>query len=170
MDVLFTILLRSQDISLIWRFSGEILKTDEEIGVKIFTSITSPSLKPRMVLDHLRNFPKSLQTYIEFLIREQKDCDDSYHTQLALIYVEDIVKQGDLHRTSPSRRMTVNKLRSLLRTSPKLDLAKLSVSLDTTVFPHEHAIVCGRLGNHAAAIDTFINNLQVRNLNKIKIV
>lgn len=151
---------RSQDVSLIWRFSGEILKIDEEAGVKIFTSTILPSLKPRAVLDHLRHFPRSLQTYLEFLIREKKDDEEAFHTQLALIYIDDI-SQGDKNRTSPSHRMTVNKLRSLLRTSPKLDLIKLSDTLDSPVFPYEHAIVCGRLGNHAAAINTFINNLKV---------
>jgi hypothetical protein len=155
-------LLRCGDISLIWRFSGEILKRDEEMGAKIFTSENIPAVKPRSVIDYLRNYPKSLRIFLEFLIEKKID-EESVHTQLAMMYIDDI-KRSDLNRNSPGHRMTINKLRSLLRTSQKLELVKLLEILDTPCFPHEHAIVCGRLGQHSTAINTFINYLKVVNL------
>jgi hypothetical protein len=155
-------LLRCGDISLIWRFSGEILKRDEEMGAKIFTSEKIPAVKPRAVIDYLRNYPKSLRIFLEFLIEKKID-EESVHTQLAMMYIDDI-KRSDLNRNSPGHRMTINKLRSLLRTSQKLELVKLLEILDTPGFPHEHAIVCGRLGQHSTAINTFINYLKVVNL------
>ena len=157
-----TFLIRCGDISLIWRFSGEILKRDEEMGAKIFTSERIAAVKPRAVMDHLRNYPKSLRIFLEFLIEKKID-EESVHTQLAMMYIDDI-KRSDLNRNSPDHRMTINKLRSLLRTSQKLELVKLLEILDTPCFPHEHAIVCGRLGQHSAAINTFINYLKVVNL------
>ena len=152
-------LIRCGDISLIWRFSGEILKRDEEMGAKIFTSEKLTTVKPRAVIDYLRNYPKSLRIFLEFLI-EKKIEEESVHTQLAMMYIDEI-NRSDLNRNSPGHRMTINKLRSLLRTSQKLELVKLLEILDTPCFPHEHAIVCGRLGQHSAAINTFINYLKV---------
>ena len=151
---------RSEDISLIWRFSGDILKKDEAIGAKIFTSEKFASIKPRVVIDYLRSYPLSLRTYLEFLISEKRDDDESVHSQLAMMYIDDI-KASAANSNSPKHRMTVNKLRSLLRSSKKLELTKLYNILDTSCFPHEHAIVCGRLGHHSTAINTFINNLKV---------
>ncbi|XP_046645269.1 transforming growth factor-beta receptor-associated protein 1-like [Daphnia pulicaria] len=151
-------LTKCGDISLIWRFSGEILKRDEEMGAKIFTSEKIPAVKPRAVIDYLRNYPKSLRIFLEFLIEKKID-EESVHTQLAMMYIDDI-KRSDLNRNSPGHRMTINKLRSLLRTSQKLELVKLLEILDTPGFPHEHAIVCGRLGQHSTAINTFINYLK----------
>lgn len=116
---------------------------------------------PRAVIDYLRNYPKSLRIFLEFLV-EKKNDEESVHTQLAMMYTDDI-SGSDLNRNSPAHRMTINKLRSLLRTSQKLELKKLLEVLDTHCFPHEHAIVCGRLGQHSNAINTFIGLLQVIN-------
>lgn len=147
-------------MALVWRFSGDILKIDEEIGATIFTSQSLSFIKPRAVIDFLRNYHRSLRIFLEFLIREKNDEDESVHTQLAFIYIDEITN-SDVDCGSPYYRMTVNKLRSLLRTSKKLDLSKLSNTLNSPSFPHEHAIVCGRLGQHSIAINTFINKLKV---------
>ncbi len=136
------------------------MKKDEDIGAKIFTTEKLTFIKPRSVIDYLRNYPRSLRIYLEFLINDNKYDDESVHTQLAIMYIDDI-KATDPNRSSPAHRMTVNKLRSLLRSSQKLELSKLSDILDTPCFPYEHAIICGRLGHHSTAINTFINNLQV---------
>ncbi|KAK4002769.1 hypothetical protein OUZ56_004571 [Daphnia magna] len=151
-------LMKCGDISLVWRFSGEILKRDEEIGAKIFTSEKLACVMPRAVIDYLRNYPRSLRIFLEFLVDKKND-EESVHTQLALMYIDDINCTG-LNHNNPSHRLTTNKLRSLLRTSQKLELTKLLEKLNTPGFPHEHAIVCGRLGQHSAAINTFINLLQ----------
>ena len=112
------------------------------------------------MIDYLRSYPLSLRTYLEFLISEKRDDDESVHSQLAMMYIDDI-KASAANSNSPKHRMTVNKLRSLLRSSQKLELTKLYNILNTSCFPHEHAIVCGRLGHHSTAINTFINNLKV---------
>lgn len=55
----------------------------------------------------------------------------------------------------------MNRLRALLRTSTRLDLARVSRALAATPhLPHESAIVCGRLGDHRAAVEIFIHQLQ----------
>ena len=100
--------------------------------------------------------------FLEFLVNDKKgDEGSAVQTQLAILYIEEIGR-SDPQRNSPGQRLTVNKLRSLLRTAQMLDLAKLSVILQTPRFPHEYAIVCGRLGHHSAAIKIFIEQLQVR--------
>lgn len=145
---------------MIWRYSGEILKRDAEIGAKIFISDYTVSAQQRAVIDFLRNFPQSLRIFLEHLVTEKKEDDESVHTQLALLYIDDI-SNPDVNSNSPVHRMKVNKLRSLLRTSSRLDLLKLRNMLDSSRFPHEHAIICGRLGHHSVAINIFINQLKV---------
>lgn len=99
--------------------------------------------------------------FLEFLVNEKKGEEGAaVQTQLAILYIEEIGR-SDPQRNSPGQRLTVNKLRSLLRTAQMLDLARLSGILQTPRFPHEYAIVCGRLGHHSAAIKIFIEQLQV---------
>ena len=158
----FYLIYRTGDFGLIWRFSGEILKMDSTIGAGIFTELfrsTNPSVKPSAVIEFLKPFSPSLKIFLEFLVSAKKGDDTSVQTQLAVMYIDEI-NLSDPQRNSPGQRLTVNKLRSLLRTSSGLDLARLSTILHTPRFPHEYAIVCGRLGQHAAAIKIFIEQLK----------
>lgn len=117
-------------------------------------------MKPGVVVEHLTSYPQSLRIFLEFLIAEKKDDDEAVHNQLAMMYINDL-NQLDSPRSSPGYRATVNKLRSLLRTSKRIDLSRLTEILKTPRFPHEYAIVCGRLGQHSSAITIFIEQLKV---------
>lgn len=131
-------------------------------GGRIFTELfrtPDVTLKPSAVIEYLTPFPQSLKIFLEFLVNEKKGDDPSIQTQLALMYIDEI-NSSDPQRNSPGQRSTVNKLRSLLRSSRGLDLAHLSIVLQTPRFPHEYAIVCGRLGQHSAAIKIFIDQLK----------
>ena len=119
----------------------------------------NPAIKPDAVCEFLKHHHQCLGLFLEFLVNEKMPNHESIHTRLALHYINDI---ADKITNSPSKRMTVNKLRSLLRTSASLDLNHLSSFLNDSIFPHESAIVCGRLGDHTAAINIFVNKLQVR--------
>lgn len=151
---------------MIWRFSGDILKLDQIVGSKIFidlfrSSDTATYVKPGAVIEFLTDFPQSLKAFLEFLVNEKKGEDGALvQTKLALLYIDEIAR-SDPQRNSPGQRLIVNKLRSLLRTAQGLDLARLSSVLQTPRFPHEYAIVCGRLGHHSAAIEIFIKQLKV---------
>lgn len=145
-----------------WRYNAEILKKDEILGANVFVTLVRqvPSVKADSVVDYLRSYPSALRSFLEFLVgskiaEEAAFVDD----ELAVLYIKEM-KASDPQRTSPAHRMTVNRLRSLLRTSKKLDLKMLLNFLDSQRFPHEYAIVCGRLGQHPEAIDIFINRLQ----------
>jgi len=160
--IIIFLFYRTGDISLVWRFSGDILKKDEVVGARIFTELfrTSITIKPGVVVEYLTNYPLSLRIFLEFLIAEKKDDDEAVHNQLAMMYIDDL-NRLDSPRNSPGYRATVNKLRSLLRTSQRLNLSRLSDTLNKQRFPHEYAIVCGRLGHHSSAIEIFINQLKV---------
>ncbi len=123
-------------------------------------------MKPTAVIEYLSDLPQSLKMLLEFLVNEKKGEEvAAVQHQLATLYIEKIGRL-DAQRNSPGQRLTVNKLRSLLRTAQMLDLARLSGIIQTPRFPHECAIVCGRLGRRSAAIKIFIEQLQVRYLNE----
>lgn len=157
------ILCSSADITLIWKFSGEILKKDQLLGAKIFIDLFQDGSKLPLaaVCDHLDSYPISLKAFLEFLVNEKQIKEESVTSRLAIVYINEINLLQKQDSSSPGQRMTVNKLRSLLRTSKSLDLPRLLDLLDASTFPHEHAIVCGRLGQHSAAINIFIVKLQV---------
>ena len=154
---------RLGDVSLIWKFSGDILNEDPLRGAKIFNDwflVHDDAAKTvnhiRAVCDYLHNFPASLGNFLEFLVSHLKlENSEFAHTQLALHYIDQIGK------TSQIQRSTVNSLRCLLRTSSCLDLNKLKEALkEHKQLPHEQAIVYGRLGDHTTANEIFINELQ----------
>lgn len=153
---------RSADIALIWKFSGEILKKDHLLGAKIFINLIQDggTLPLAAVCDHLDSYPASLKAFLEFLVNEKRNEEETISSRLAIMYINEI-SQPQKQDSSPGQRMTVNKLRCLLRTSKNLELPRLLDLLNASTFPHEHAIVCGRLGQHSAAINIFIVKLQV---------
>ena len=163
--IIFILILKQRigDVGLIWRFSGEILKRDESVGAKIFTSLFengSTTIGIDAVCEHLKPFPGGLRVFLEYLVDGKKSDEKSVHTRLAFVYIE-AISSAEKGTTSPKQRMAINKLRCLLRTSKSLELDRLLETLNTPLFPHEYAIICGRLGQHSAALDIFIVKLQV---------
>ena len=148
---------------MIWKFSGEILKKDQLVGAKIFIDVLQGgSMLPlAAVCDYLDSYPISLKALLEFLVNEKQIEEESITSRLAIVYINEINQPRKQELSSPGHRMNVNKLRCLLRTSKSLELPRLLDLLNATIFPHEHAIVCGRLGQHSAAVNIFILKLQV---------
>ena len=141
-----------------------MLKKDQCCAAKIFTeTYKKHEVDADAVCDFLKPYLQTLGLFLHFLVYDRKVESSSIHTRLALHYIEQITSLHTDQRisSSPVHRYMVNKLRALLRTSSYLDLKQLSTALNAPHFPHENAIVLGRLGDHTAAINIFIRQLKV---------
>lgn len=48
-------------------------------------------IEPGLVLDHLRLIGKNgLKMYLEYLVTQRKSNEEKYHTELALLYIEEL--------------------------------------------------------------------------------
>lgn len=107
----------------------------------------------------LESFPSAKKTVLEFLYSQNPE-EESLGNQLVELYIKEI-KDARTNRITSLHAATINKLRSVLRTSNAVNLSQVALLLDGRQFPHEYAIISGRLGNHNAAIDIFVNQLKV---------
>jgi hypothetical protein len=48
-------------------------------------------IEPNLVLDHLRSIGKNgLRMYLEYLVTQRKSHEEKHHTELALLYIEEL--------------------------------------------------------------------------------
>ncbi|KAI8897077.1 CNH domain-containing protein [Globomyces pollinis-pini] len=86
-------LIELSDKELVLRYSNWVLRRDPTKGVKIFTDRKDNLFESEAVLVYLESFgSKPKQTYIEYLVLKQHNKDPQLHTQLAIVYLERIIR------------------------------------------------------------------------------
>lgn len=140
---------------------------DEALGSTIFMELceNQPQLMRDRAIRFLHSFPTALKLLLEFLYNQNPE-EESLANQLVEHYINEINAARSSQKTS-LHAATMNKLRSVLRTSHALNLRQVSLLFNDEHFPHERAIICGRLGNHVVALEIFINQLKVTSSYKL---
>ncbi|KAM4045450.1 LOW QUALITY PROTEIN: transforming growth factor-beta receptor-associated protein 1 [Anomaloglossus baeobatrachus] len=87
----------SKDQHLVWQYADWVLQKSEQVGVQIFTkrSLEEQSLNgfcPDKIISHLCKYRKALFFYLEHLVMEKKIQKENYHTHLAVLYLEEILR------------------------------------------------------------------------------
>ncbi|XP_046986370.1 transforming growth factor-beta receptor-associated protein 1-like isoform X1 [Schistocerca americana] len=154
-----------KDTDLIWRYADYVLSQDEEIGVGAFTLRSQDThqdgaLKPDVVVEYLYRYPKAVIKYLEYIVLDKNLQVEKFHTQLAILYLENIAKlQKD--GTSLENIKTIRlKLQTLLQTSNLCRTQLLLGKMLNSNLHEECAVLYGKIEEHEKALDILVNQLK----------
>ncbi|XP_011236905.1 transforming growth factor-beta receptor-associated protein 1 isoform X2 [Mus musculus] len=153
------------DQELVWTHADWLLQKSEEIGVQIFTKRPldeqqQTSFNPDNIISSLKKYPKALVKYLEHLVIDRRLQKEEYHTHLAILYLEEVLRQRvstggkDVEATE-----TQAKLRRLLQKSDLYRVHLLKEKVQGAGLPMESAILHGKLGEHEKALHILVHEM-----------
>ncbi|KAK4324087.1 hypothetical protein Pmani_005270 [Petrolisthes manimaculis] len=162
--------LGSEHIDLIFEYSGWVLQSHPEDGLKIFignkSSIEVEQLPRPRVLSFLKKTEKSLIVpYLEHVIEEWKDTTPLLHNELIHQYRDQVLAPilamdpPAVEEEKGRRRIVQDKLLGLLTDSEHYTAATLLVHFPYDSLHRERAVLLGRLGQHHQALTLYIHTL-----------
>jgi tetratricopeptide (TPR) repeat protein len=159
-------------LELIWTFSVWILKAFPEQGLRIFTSTEREKpLPPAQVLVHLQQHSESLcDAYLEHLVDKEHNEEERYHTQLALRYLDTVLKNmpTDLDGKRFQRRPGTEggllgkirvKLLAFLKSSDHYHVPTVLARLSNSTLYDESVVLYSKLGRDDEALKILIYQL-----------
>ncbi|KAF4527983.1 hypothetical protein B566_EDAN016638 [Ephemera danica] len=155
----------TKDVDLLWRYADFILKQDQLKGVQIFTNrfhneLDSDKLKQEVILEFLQHYPQALMLYLEHLVLEKEVMKENLHTQLALLYLENILKMKKKCVDENSIAEARKKFQFLLQESSIYRVHLLLGKLKGTDLDQETATLYGKIGEHDKALDILVHRLR----------
>nr|CAG8434698.1 7037_t:CDS:10 [Entrophospora candida] len=168
LEKMVDLLGKLDDKDLVMKYASWIMKKDEILGAKIAGCI-------------------GLKMYLEYLVTKRKSKEESHHTELVLLYIDEINKsiktdEGKIiNEFSQQSKDTTKTFLSFLLSQPIEDLisqerAKLIAFLQTStqynldkilnklleveILKAELAIIYGKLSEHEKALNLLINDLR----------
>lgn len=168
MEYVVSFLCSLQDFELLWNHVPWLMEKDQDIAVKIFTSSSADKsskeekMKPDLIVEYLQRFPMALQRYLEHLVYVKNHEKEKYHTHLALLYLEQVLKM----RREPScslEKLNVQRtrLRHMLEWSclyrVTLLLSKIN---DDSDLDAEAAILYGKMEQYSKALKILVYKLE----------
>ncbi|XP_055901147.1 transforming growth factor-beta receptor-associated protein 1-like [Biomphalaria glabrata] len=166
LDFVVDFLANLTDHELLWKYVDWILEKDEELGVRIFTDrptseAQSERLRPEMVIDYLHRFPKAIITYLEYLIFQRKLEKEKYHTHLAVLYLEDVLKLMESNNVKKEELdIARSKLRHMLQMSNLYRVQLILGKAKEKDMHAECAILYGKLEEHDKALRILVHKLK----------
>lgn len=148
-DVCLTLNFSLNEPEVVWRFADFALERDQEMGVSIFTlrdSLDDTSFQPDTVVDYLYRFPAAVMCYLEHLVLVKNMPTEKFHTNLAVLYLEDVLKlqkANDKEEVIEAR----SKLRKLLQQSNLYRVQLLLGRIQEARLFQETAILYGKVSN-----------------------
>ncbi|XP_006736514.1 transforming growth factor-beta receptor-associated protein 1 [Leptonychotes weddellii] len=155
----------SLDQELVWKYADWVLQKSEEVGVQVFTKRPldeqQNSFNPDSVITCLKKYPKALVKYLEHLVIDRSLQKEEYHTQLALLYLDEVLRQksGTSSKAAEASEIQL-KLQHLLQ---KSDLYRVHLLIDRirgAGLPMESAILHGKLEEHEEALRILVHELR----------
>lgn len=149
---------------LMWRYADFVLSRDEEIGVGIFTlrSTSQPNsdtMKPDTIVDYLHQYPKAVVKYLEHLVLKQNIEAEKFHTHLAVLYLENILRKQKERNDEEVIQLRM-KLRHLLQVSNLYRVQLLLSKMCDADLHQETAILYGKIDEHEKALDILVHKLK----------
>lgn len=153
-------LCKITNVDLIWTSIGWLLKTDEEVAIKVFTQRDDDLLKIDQVCDYLQKFPIALQIYLEYLVYNKKFAQEKFHTHLAVIYVNHVLKLMKAKiQVSEEVEAARSKLQTLLETSSLYRVSTILQKIGSLPLYKEIAILYGKMDQHDKALKILVYKL-----------
>nr|XP_025724865.1 transforming growth factor-beta receptor-associated protein 1 isoform X2 [Callorhinus ursinus] len=155
----------SLDQELVWKYADWVLQKSEEVGVQVFTKRPldeqQNNFSPDSVITYLKKYPKALVKYLEHLVIDRSLQKEEYHTQLALLYLDEVLQQKSGASSKAEEASEIQlKLQHLLQ---KSDLYRVHLLIDRirgAGLPMESAILHGKLEEHEEALRILVHELR----------
>lgn len=160
------VLANMSDHDLVWKYIDWVLEKDEEMGVKVLTERpanepSSERLRPDAVIDYLHRFPNAVITYLEYLIFQRKLEKETYHTHLAVLYMDHVLqlmKKDNVKKEELD--IARSKLRHMLQLSNLYRVQLILGKAKETDMHAECAILYGKLEEHDKALRILVHKLR----------
>ncbi|XP_065844821.1 transforming growth factor-beta receptor-associated protein 1-like [Oscarella lobularis] len=148
------------------QYADWALRKDQEEAVKIFTDrphreTPHPKLSPESVLKFLQPYNTALKLFLQNLIFNKKVEDERLHTQLALLYLDDVLAlKADQSSTREKILAARYQLKHLLECSSRYQVSSLLDRIRGTDLHAECAVLYGKMGEHKKALNLLVHKLQ----------
>jgi len=139
---------------IIWRHADFVLQQNESEGVRTFKLSQHFHGKEHKVMDFLQKYPKAKLEFLQFLVYEKNLKVETFHTELALTYLEKLSSQ-DTNFQEPFR----NHLLHSDQIQFKYLLSKVEASPASNNLLHEKAILYGKMREHEKALRILLHQL-----------
>ncbi|XP_004704492.1 transforming growth factor-beta receptor-associated protein 1 [Echinops telfairi] len=165
-DYVVDFLTYCSDGALVWKHADWLLQQSEEVGVQVFTKRPldeqqKNTFNPDDIINCLKKYPKALVKYLEHLVIDRRLQKEAYHTQLALLYLEEVLQQTPSTSGKGAEVTgTQAKLQSLLQKSDLYRVRLLIEKIQGTGLHMESAILHGKLEEHQKALHILVHELK----------
>ena len=138
---------------LVLQYCEPALAQDEMMGARLFCRAGATQQLVERGLELLAGrYPAARLAVLEWLVLEQGSQQEEHHTQLVLAHLA-ALKQMPASSPAPPG------LSKLILTSPHLNAAFLLQQLQQTELHYETAVLHGRLGEHATALNILVRRV-----------
>ena len=147
--------------NLLWQNAEWILKIDQNAGVQIFTNqkLNAEKIQPDDVIDFLHHYPDAVIEYLYHLVMVQKLQKEKFHTHLAVLYLEKVLKllasRHDVLKLEAAR----TRLQSILVESDLYRIPLILGKASEAQLFEEQVILHSKLGEHEKALSILVKNL-----------
>nr|XP_054757088.1 transforming growth factor-beta receptor-associated protein 1-like [Lytechinus pictus] len=155
------------DHELVWRYVDWVMRKEPENATKIFTDRpenepVSERMRPDVIIDYLHAYPTAVIRYLEHLVFVKKMEKEKYHTHLAVLYLDQVLKMKASPDTVPRLDLDLarSKLRHLLQDSSIYRVQLILGKVKETDMYAECAILYGKLEEHDKALRILVHKLQ----------
>lgn len=163
-----------KEANIIWKHAEWILGLDEKVGISVFTkyapqpdesgAISEESVasltKVDDIIDFLHPYKESVLAYLEHLVFICKVQKEKYHTHLAVLYLEIILKLMQINDQGEKFTASRVMLQKLLKESSLYRITLILGKVQDTELYEENVILLGKLGDHRKALDILVNKIK----------
>lgn len=156
-------LARLHDRRLVWKYAEFALERDQVAGVKVFTERSREDPDPTCpdgVLEFLHRFPDAVVKYLEHLVYEEKNEKEKYHTLLAVLYLDTVLRFARQSGADEELKMARGRLQHLLSVSSSYRVQLLLGKALENDLHQECAILYGKLEEHDKALRILVHQLK----------
>nr|XP_033803743.1 transforming growth factor-beta receptor-associated protein 1 isoform X1 [Geotrypetes seraphini] len=151
---------------LVWKYADWILQKNEQVGIHIFTKRPleeqqKNSFRPNDVISCLHRYPKALLQYLEYVVLDQGLQKEKYHTHLAVLYLEEVLRLKAVVKGNCMELAEVQKkFQHLLQQSDFYRVHLLLDKIKDSDLLLEQAILYGKSEDHEKALNILVWQLK----------
>ncbi|KAM9320927.1 transforming growth factor-beta receptor-associated protein 1 [Gastrophryne carolinensis] len=165
-DYVVDFLTFSKDQQLVWQYLDWVLQKSEQMGVQIFTKRPldeqlQNGFCPDTIVNHLCKYRQALLLYLEYLVMEKMIQKEKFHTHLAVLYLEEILRVKSMNSSDHSKLEDLRqRFQNLLQQSDLYRVLFLLDKIKSTDLHMERAILHGKLEDHDQALEILVHQLK----------
>lgn len=154
------------NLDLVWKYTDWTLRKNPTTGVQVFTKRPATKnlleLNPDDVVTYLAKHREALLLYLEHLVLERQIQKETFHTHLAVLYLERVLALLSETPTDEAQLLKAReRLQAMLRESSLYRVQYLLGKLDNCEkLLLERATLHGKLEEHDAALHILVHELK----------